>query len=250
MNRRADGRLKISVIVPSWRDADYLARLLPAVASCDQAHETIVVEASDDPRSETTAREFGAQILRCPMPNRGAQLNLGAAAATGDVLLFQHADTELTRAHLAAIESALLDSEIIGGAFHRKFDNRHPRLIWLEDIARVLARHGRTFYGDQSIFVRRDFFRKLGGFAEIPLMEDLEFSRRLRATGKTVVLDPPLRSSARRHLRRGALRTSLQNGLFIALYKAGVSPQRLHHWYYPPVPETSSSLEQKGFASQ
>lgn len=229
MKRPASARLKISVIIPSWRDADQLAALLPALASM---HETIVIEASDDRKSETLARDSGAKFLRSITPNRGAQLNLGATIATGDVLLFQHADTELSRAHLESIEHALGDPEIIGGAFHRKFDHRHPRLIWLEHFARFLTRRGRTFYGDQSIFIRQEIFRKLGGFAEIPLMEDVEFSRRLRGAGKTAVLDPPVRSSARRHLARGALRTSLQNGLFILLYKAGISPHRLHRWYY------------------
>jgi hypothetical protein len=104
--------------------------------------------------------------------------------------------------------------------------------MWLEAVARFLTRHGGTLYGDQSIFVRHDNFRTLQGFAQIPLMEDIEFSRRLRAAGKIAVLDPPVQSSARRHLRKGAWRTSIQNGLFIVLYNLGVSPHRLHRWYY------------------
>ena len=118
----------------------------------------------------------------------------------------------------------MADPNVIGGAFFRKFDGRHPRLMWLESVARFLTRHGGTLYGDQSIFVRRDVFMELGGFAKIPLMEDVEFSRRLRGAGKIAVLDPPVQSSARRHLRKGAWRTSIQNGLFIVLYNLGVSP--------------------------
>ena len=157
---------------------------------------------------------------------------LGAEAASGDVIVFQHSDTELENAHLLAIEVALSDPQVIGGAFFRRFDGRHPRLMWLESIARFLTRHGGTLYGDQSIFVRREVFTTLCGFAKIPIMEDVEFSRRLRAAGKIAVLDPPVQSSARRHLRKGAWRTSIQNGLFIILYNLGVSPHRLHHWYY------------------
>jgi hypothetical protein len=159
-------------------------------------------------------------------------MNLGAAATTGNVVVFQHSDTTLEEAHLAALQRALVDPEIIGGAFFRKFDGRHPHLMWLESVARFLNSHGGTLYGDQSIFVRRDVFFRLGGFAKIPLMEDVEFSRRLRASGKIAVLDPPVQSSARRHLRKGAWRTTIQNGLFIVLYKLGVSPHRLHRWYY------------------
>jgi rSAM/selenodomain-associated transferase 2 len=224
--------LRISVVVPSWRDAENLAILLPALTRLDHVAETIVVDASADAEVERTALSAGANFVACPAPNRGEQMNIGAAVATGDVIVFHHSDTDLEDAHLAAIKTALANPQIIGGAFFRKFDGRHPRLMWLESVARFLTRHGGTLYGDQSIFVRRDAFEKLGGFARIPLMEDVEFSRRLRAAGKVAVLDPPVQSSGRRHLRKGAWRTSIQNGLFIVLYNLGVSPHRLHRWYY------------------
>lgn len=226
------GRLKFSVVVPSWRDTENLALLLPRLSRLERLAETIVVDVSGEAEPERLALSNGATFVACPAPNRGEQMNLGAAAAGGDVIVFQHSDTDLEEAHLAAIETALADPEIIGGAFFRKFDGRHPRLMWLESVARFLTRHGGTLYGDQSIFVRREVFLKLGGFARIPLMEDVEFSRRLRRAGKVTVLDPPVRSSARRHLRKGAWRTSIQNGLFIVLYNLGVSPHRLHRWYY------------------
>ena len=235
MNGRAearDTRLRISVVVPSWRDTENLAALVPVLSRLERVAETIVVDAAGDGESERIALSCGATFVPSPAPNRGEQLNLGAVAASGDVIVFQHSDTDLENAHLAAIEAALSDPQIIGGAFYRKFDGRHPRLMWLESVARFLTRHGGTFYGDQSIFVRRDVFMDLGGFAKIPLMEDVEFSRRLRAAGKVTVLDPPVRSSARRHRRKGAWRTSIQNGLFIVLYHLGVSPHRLHRWYY------------------
>jgi len=225
-------RFRISVIVPSWRDADNLALLLPKLARLAGIAETIVVDATGDAVSEGIARECGATFLRCVAPNRGAQINTGAMSASGDVLIFQHADTDLEEAHVRAIEVALGDPEIIGGAFYRKFDDRHPRLRWLEQVARFLTRTGGSLYGDQSVFVRREVFLRLKGFAEIPLMEDMEFSRRLRAAGRIAVLDPPVQSSARRHTREGAWKVSIQNGLFILLYKLGVSPARLHRWYY------------------
>ena len=235
MNGRAEGRdtrLRISVVVPSWRDAENLAALLPRLSRLERVAQVIVVDASGDGEAERIALSCGATFVPSPFPNRGEQLNLGAAAAMGDVIVFQHSDTDLENAHVAAIEAALSDPQVIGGAFFRKFDGRHPRLMWLESVARFLTRHGGTLYGDQSIFVRRNNFRTLRGFAKIPLMEDVEFSRRLRAAGKIAVLDPPVQSSARRHLRKGAWRTSIQNGLFIVLYNLGVSPHRLHRWYY------------------
>lgn len=159
-------------------------------------------------------------------------MNEGAAIAVGDVLVFLHADTEISAAHLDALMSAMADQEIIGGAFYRQFDERHPHLHSLEYVARFLTRQGGTLFGDQMVFVRRHVFVQLGGFAEIPLMEDVEFSRRLRAAGKVAVLDPPIRSSARHHLAKGAWRTTIRNGLFLLFFKAGIPATTLHSIYY------------------
>jgi rSAM/selenodomain-associated transferase 2 len=224
--------LRISVVIPSWWDSENLNALLAVLAVQERIAETIVVDASGDDQAAQIALGTGATYINCTVPNRGEQMNRGADACNGDVIVFQHCDTGLDDSHLEAIQRALADPRIVGGAFFRKFDGRHPRLMWLESVARFLTRHGGTLYGDQSIFVRRQVFEKLGGFARIPLMEDVEFSRRLRGAGKVAVLDPPVVSSARRHLRKGAWRTTIQNGLFIVLYNLGVSPHRLHRWYY------------------
>ena len=232
MNGDGEKPLKFSVVIPAWRDAENLAALLPELRRIDHCHEIIVVDAGQDGPSEKIARASEAVYRRSPHPNRGEQMNRGADIAGGEVFVFHHADSHLTGAHFSAMERALQDQEIIGGAFHRKFDRRHPRLRFLERVARFRARHGGTLFGDQSIFVRREVFARLGGFATIPLMEDIEFSRRFRAAGRLAIVDPPVQSSARRHLQRGAWHASMQNGLFIALYKLGVSPERLHRWYY------------------
>jgi hypothetical protein len=103
---------------------------------------------------------------------------------------------------------------------------------WAEGIERW---HNRTFgalYGDQSLFARRAHFEKLGGFAEIPLLEDVEFSKRLRASGRIALLDPPIASSPRKHLEQGAWRTTLRNAAILLLYRLGINPRRLHSWYY------------------
>jgi len=225
--------LRLSVVVPTWDDRENLARLLPTLVRLDALHEIIVVDASEVPAAtEELVRASGAIYVRAPEPNRGAQMNLGAAHATGNVVIFHHADAILREEHLSSVAAALRDASIVGGAFYRKFDCRHPRLLWLEKFARLLTRRGGTLFGDQSVFVRRKIFESLGGFAPIPLMEDMEFSRRLRRSGPVAVLDPPMESSSRRHLRRGAWLTSIQNGLFILLYYCGCSPHRLHRWYY------------------
>ena len=232
MSASATAPLRLSVLVPAWNDHAHLTRLLPALVSLEALHEVIVADASPHPAVAQVVEGCGGIYLPAVQPNRGAQMNLAAERATGDILIFHHADSILTAAHVAAIIQALRDPAVIGGAFYRKFDGRHPRLRWLETVARFFTRHGGSFFGDQSVFVRRQTFRALGGFAPIPLMEDMEFSRRLRRAGKVAVLDPPVESSSRRHADRGAWRTSIQNGLFIVLYKCGFSPTHLHRWYY------------------
>jgi rSAM/selenodomain-associated transferase 2 len=222
----------ISFIIPAWRDSENLSALLPKLTALPGPVEIIVVEALE---GRALSRPFdcpGVRFESVPNPNRGEQMNHGASIANGDILVFQHADTEFTTEHFHAIETTMRDPSVVGGAFHRKFDERHPALMRFEKIARWRASRGATLYGDQSIFVRREVFQKLGGFAPIPLMEDVEFSPRLRRAGKVVLLDPPLRSSARHHEREGAWKRTIQNGALLLLYKAGVPPRRLHRWYY------------------
>lgn len=241
--KRSAHPLKISVIIPCWNDLPALAKTLEQF-SClqkDAALELIVADATDDPRGRELAVTYGARFVHCPQPSRGRQMNLGAGIASGDVLLFQHVDTQFNDEHLRALVDACAKyPEMVGGAFHRQFDERHPSLRWLQGLAKLWSRTCGACYGDQSIFVRREQFQKMAGFADIPLMEDLDFSRRLRRAGQVVLLDPPITTSARRHLEQGAWRMSVQNGLFILLWHLGVSPHRLHAWYYPARPNSSS----------
>ena len=232
MNASGAAPSRISVVIPTWNDRAHLAQLLPALVRLETLHEVIVVDAADDAATAEVVRAAGAIYLRAPEPNRGAQMNLGAARASGEAVIFHHADGLLQPEHVGAIAQALRDPAVVGGAFYRKFDRRHPRLLWLETVARFLTRRGGTLFGDQSVFVRREVFARLGGYAPIPLMEDMEFSKRLRRSGRIALLDPPMESSSRRHERRGAWRTSIQNGFFILLYYGGCSPHRLHRWYY------------------
>ena len=185
---------------------------------------------------ETDPRPAGGESFRvipCARAGRGSQMNAGARAARGDVFLFHHADTELTDAHLRALDAAVRsDPGLGGGAFRRRFDERHPHLRWLEGWEALRCRRFGPLFGDQSLFVRREVFERLGGFADVPLMEDVEFSRRLRRAARVALLTPAIRSSARKHLRQGRWRTTLTNAAFLLGHTLGVSPRRLHHWYY------------------
>lgn len=228
-----DGRgASISIVIPCWNDGAALRALFTRLKPVRGIAEVIVADASSNDDARRVASDAGAQVAICPRPNRGAQMNAGARLATADAVLFHHADTDLAQAHVDSLAAALADRDTIGGAFHRKFDDRHRGFTWIEPIARAWNARGGTLYGDQSIFVRRDAFTRLGGFAEIPLMEDVEFSHRLRRAGRTVLLDPPIATSPRHHQRRGAWRTTARNAALLLLYRCGVCPHRLHRWYY------------------
>ncbi len=222
----------VSIIIPVWNDPVALREILGTIAALTGVGEVIVGDASATDECSRIASGAGARVMRSEIPGRGPQMNAAARVATGDVLLFQHADTELRQAHLDALRTAMSSPDVAGGAFHRKFDARHPRLMWLEGLTRSLAEHGGSLYGDQSIFVRRAVFERMGGYREFGLMEDLEFAKRLLREGRRVVLDPPIGTSARHHAKRGSWRTSLRNGLLLLLYRAGASPDFLHAWYY------------------
>ena len=143
---------------------------------------------------------------------------------------------------MQALAALSTRAEIVGGAFYRHFDKRHPHCRWLEPLERF---HNRTFgalFGDQSLFVRRAHFAgKLGGFADIALMEDIEFSKRLRRSGALALLDPPIATSPRKHTARGPWKTTITNATLILLYQLGVSPARLHAWYYGIQPPSSTA---------
>lgn len=224
----------ISIVVPCWREdaisADAIERWLGHGSVC----EILIAAAGAETETAAGHTSPGVQVVRCLRPGRGTQMNEAARHATGEILLFHHADTELTDAHLQSLTTAMRDPAVGGGAFERRFDERHPHLCWLEPWeARRCRRFGPVF-GDQSIFVRRAVFEAMGGFAEVPLMEDVEFSCRLRRRTGLTILAPAIRSSARKHLQQGRWRTTLTNTFLLLLYLLGASPQRLHGWYYRP----------------
>jgi len=227
----SNGTECISVIIPVWGGNGTLVPLIQSLQSFPQVREVIISAAGLPPNVACKVKSLGAIFVESAEPNRGLQLNRGAEIASADWLLFHHADTGLSSKHVAAL--AEVDStNTVGGAFYRKFDERHPHLRWLEGFERWHSRAFGTFYGDQSIFVRREHFLKMSGFAPLPLMEDVEFSARLRRSGKIRLLDPPVESCAHNQIQRGAWRVTLRNLIFLVLFRCGVSAERLHSWYY------------------
>ena len=234
----------ISIIVPCWR-GDAVPDALATSWLAHEAVSEILVAAADGQAPEGNADQSVRTIV-CTRRGRGCQMNEAARTAKGSVLLFHHADTELTAAHLQSLCRAMGSDEALGGgAFRRQFDERHPRLRWLEPWEALRCRRFGPLFGDQSIFARRTVFESLGGFADIPLMEDVDFSCRLRRAAPIALLEPAIRSSARKHLQRGGWRTTFTNIFLLTLYLCGVSPSRLHALYYRRVLRSDSASSER-----
>jgi uncharacterized protein len=217
----------ISIIVPVWGDDQLVAELVNSLVDASELCEWIVVAVRPAEVLKDLERREAIRLIACDRPSRGKQQNLGASVARGELLCFHHADSELRPEHLAALVRAAKDGEIVGGAFHRRF--YPPRMLWREPLVRGINRLGGPLFGDQTLFVRNAVFQKIGGFANFPLMEDVDFSRRLRRAGRVVLLDPPLWSPPR---KPGTWRTAIRNSALICLFYLGIEPRTLHRWYY------------------
>ncbi len=166
-------------------------------------------------------------------PGRARQMNRGASASQEDVLLFLHADTSLPLDARAALEEALADQTQVGGRFDVRFE-RDVGWGWLVSrMVNLRSRLSGIATGDQGIFVRRSVFEQMGGFADIPLMEDVEFTRRLKSMGRVAALRSQVHTSFRRWQSRGPLRTIVLMWTLRFLYRLGVSPHRLAELYTP-----------------
>lgn len=222
----------IAVVVPALDEAHNLQRLLPDLARRWPEAEVVVVDGgSRDATVEVLRRHAGVQCL-ASAPGRARQMNAGARATAGELLVFLHADTGLPEGALEAVQAAMQDPRVVGGRFDVAFDSPRAIMRVTAALMNVRSRLSGIATGDQTIFVRRSVFEALGGFPEIPLMEDVEFSRRLKRQGRLACLRLRVTTSARKWEREGPLRTVLLMWTLRLLYVLGASPRRLHRWYY------------------
>ncbi len=201
-------RHRFSIIIPSWNDAVALGRTLDHLVCLSGIEKAeIIVAASGDPIGTADAVRGRALLLWPDESTRAALMNAGAAAASGEALFFLHADSLPPRNALNLMDEALSDGRVVGGAFEHLFTEHDWRLRAITGINRVRYRLTHNHYGDQGIFVRASAFRRLGGYKNLRLMEDLDFSQRLKRMGRSVLIPVPLETSGRRFLARGPWRT-------------------------------------------
>lgn len=218
--------MRISVVIPALDEA---ARIAAAVASAG-ACEVIVVDGGSGDDTIARARAAGAEVCEAER-GRARQMNAGARRATGDVLLFLHADTRLPPGFDAAVAGALADAAVAGGRFDLRLEPGSPFLDLTAGLINLRSRLTGIATGDQALFARRTAFDAVGGYQDIPLMEDVAFSRALKRQGRVVALRQRVTTSSRRWLEHGPLRTVLLMWWLRFLYWRGVAPADLKRRY-------------------
>lgn len=221
-------RSEVSIVVPVLDEAPGIAVCLRRLRRDFPECDLVVVDGGSRDGTAELAAEHARVVPSAP--GRGRQMNAGAAANHGEILWFVHADCTIPAAALPALLTAMADPNVVGGGLTLRFDQRSAGLRWLAVTSNARARLGWVF-GDQAMFVRRSVFESLGGFPEIPLMEDLELSRRLRRRGHLVVLPMACTASARRLVQHGPWRMTLLMQVLKAQYLLGVEPERIRRRY-------------------
>jgi rSAM/selenodomain-associated transferase 2 len=220
--------VKVGVVIPALDEADEVAA---AVASARAEGAPVwVVDGGSRDATCRRAEAAGARVVTGPR-GRAAQLQAGVAAAEADALVLLHADTRLPAGWRRALEAALADPRVVGGAFRLRFDRRTPGLRVVEWGAHLRAALFRLPYGDQALFVRRAVLEAVGGIPQAPIMEDLDLVRALGARGRLALLPLEATTSARRYLAGGVWRTMWRHWTAAAGWRLGVDRARIAAWY-------------------
>jgi rSAM/selenodomain-associated transferase 2 len=217
--------MRISVVIPTLGEQATTGSAITSARQSLGACQVIVADGRSADRTRELAAAAGALVVDAP-GTRAEAMNTGARAATGEALLFLHADTTLPDGAGEAIRRTLAHAD--AGAFSVRFDER-PRPARLA--AALYGRFHRGVYGDQAIFVTRVAFDRAGGYRPLPIMEDYDFVQRVRHAGRFVVLPDAVTTSARRQRAHGETRTFLTVAAIKLLYRLGVPPARLAHAY-------------------
>ena len=219
----------ISIIIPTLNESQRLgATLKSAKAGTDV--EVIVVDGGSSDGTLELAKDYGVKLLTTAA-GRAKQVNTGALAASGDVLLFLHGDTILPKKFEQYVRDIVANPATVAGAFKLGIDGREVGLRLIERLANFRSRLFKMPYGDQAIFLRVDIFHSVGGFPEMEIMEDFVFMQRIKRHGRIAIAPAAVATSARRWLKLGILKTTLINQVVLLAYFLGRDPAWLARWY-------------------
>lgn len=222
--------LRISVIIPAIDEAPLIGAAVSSAVRAG-ADEVILSDGGSRDGTPQIAQRHGARVVTT-VPGRARQQNAGARAAAGDILLFLHADCCLPETGVSEIREQLTAKKAcVAGYFRQRIDDPRRIYRWIESGNLLRAQMLRWVYGDQAIFVRTTVFHDVGGFPDLPLMEDLFLMKRLRTPGQLVRIETPLLVSARRWKHHGTLRQTLRNWTMLVAVHLGVSPSLLARFY-------------------
>ena len=219
----------VSVIIPTLNEEGNLVKTLSRLNSDDNL-EIIVADGGSGDATVEIAESHGAQVVFSPK-GRGIQLNQGVKASSGELLLFLHGDTILPDRFAPLIRHTMKRPDCEAGAFSLKIDSARSGLSLVAYCANLRSRLLQMPYGDQGIFTSRSMYDRIGGFAEVAIMEDYIFIRNLKKHGKIYILDEAALTSARRWQNMGVIRTTFINQLIVVGYNCGIKPATLAHWY-------------------
>jgi len=219
--------MRISVVVPVFNDAPILGLLLPELNNYPV--EVIVVDGGSGDAPELVADRYGAQLVQCE-PGRGKQMNAGARVATGDILLFLHADSQLPAYFDVLIKGGMRGPRFSWGRFDVRLSGAHPMFRLIEWMMNIRSRYTGVCTGDQGIFVKTEYFRHCGGFPDIPLMEDIEFSKKM--VRAPYCIRQKLTTSSRRWEQNGIFKTIVLMWSLRLRYFFGASAEDLVKRYY------------------
>lgn len=224
--RLAEAVCRVSVIIPTLNESSRIDSALIGLRVDDPGVEIIAADGGSTDNTAEQANAHGVKVLMAE-PGRAKQMNAGAAAATGGILVFLHADTRLPENFTTHVRSILRNPDVAAGAFAFRLDADGRAYRILERLVNWRSRALRMPYGDQALFMKARTFRVLGGFPDLPVMEDFEMVRRLKHHGRISIAPAPAVTSARRWREHGFLKTTIRHQWLIAGYCLGVPPQRL-----------------------
>ncbi len=220
----------LSVIIPTYNEQSQFGATLTSLRDAN-VNEVIVADGGSGDRTIAAARNSSARVVSAAR-GRGNQLNAGAAAASGDLLLFLHADTLLPAGFEYHVRRLLARPHVAAGAFRLRIGAPAPGRAYrlLEAAVNWRSVYRQMPYGDQAIFMSAATFEAIGGFAQVPVMEDFDLIRRLRRRGRIAIAPVAVVTSARRWQQHGLWRTTLLNQCCIAAFRLGVDPSRIASW--------------------
>jgi len=227
------GHVFCSIIVPVLNEGPFIDDVVERVRGLDGNEDGEIIVVDGDRDGSTLKAISRDDVVKVLSPRgRGRQMNEGAKAARGDVLLFLHADTQLPSNAIHLIADRLRDGGIVAGAFDLGILSDRPVFRIIERISSLRSRATRVPFGDQAIFVRRKYFDEIGGYRDIPIMEDVEIMKRIRKRGDRIaIIGERVRTSARRWEEEGIVRCTVRNWSLQLLYPLGVSPSTLARFY-------------------